>query len=138
MNINMTNCLFCNYDKELIITENKYAFAIMDKFPVNEGHTLVIPKRHFQSFFEASEEEVKSIYSLLHEVKEMLDIQYEPQGYNIGVNDGYHAGQTVMHLHVHVIPSYRGDVENPRGGIRRLKRAVVEYDGQRIKREEKC
>lgn len=125
----MTNCLFCNYDKELIIAENKYAFAIMDKFPVNEGHTLVIPKRHFQSFFEASEEEIKSIYSLLHEVKEMLDIQYEPQGYNIGVNDGYHAGQTVMHLHVHVIPRYRGDVENPRGGIRRLKRAVVEYDG---------
>lgn len=125
----MTNCLFCNYDKELIIAENKYAFAIMDKFPVNEGHTLVIPKRHFQSFFEASEEEIKGIYSLLHEVKEMLDIQYEPEGYNIGVNDGYHAGQTVMHLHVHVIPRYRGDVENPRGGIRRLKRAVVEYDG---------
>ncbi|MBE6069360.1 MAG: HIT family protein [Clostridium lundense] len=125
----MTNCLFCNYDKELIIAENKYAFAIMDKFPVNEGHTLVIPKRHFQSFFEASEEEVKAIYSLLHEVKEMLDIQYQPQGYNIGVNDGYHAGQTVMHLHVHVIPRYRGDVENPRGGIRRLKRAMVEYDG---------
>lgn len=125
----MTNCLFCNYDKELIIAENKYAFAIMDKFPVNEGHTLVIPKRHFQSFFEASEEEIKAIYSLLHEVKEMLDIQYEPQGYNIGVNDGYHAGQTVMHLHVHVIPRYRGDVENPRGGIRNFKRAVVEYDG---------
>lgn len=125
----MTNCLFCNYDKELIIAENKYAFAIMDKFPVNEGHTLVIPKRHFQSFFEASEEEIKAIYSLLHEVKEMLDIQYEPQGYNIGVNDGYHAGQTVMHLHVHIIPRYRGDVENPRGGIRKLKRALVEYDG---------
>lgn len=125
----MTNCLFCNYDKELIIAENKHAFAIMDKFPVNEGHTLVIPKRHFQSFFEASEEEIKAIYSLLHEVKEMLDIQYEPQGCNIGVNDGYHAGQTVMHLHVHVIPRYRGDVENPRGGIRRLKRAVVEYEG---------
>lgn len=125
----MTNCLFCNYDKELIIAENKYAFAIMDKFPVNEGHTLVIPKRHFQSFFEASEEEIKAIYSLLHEVKEMLDIQYEPQGYNIGVNDGYHAGQTVMHIHVHVIPRYRGDVENPRGGIRSIKRALVEYDG---------
>lgn len=125
----MTNCLFCNYDKELIIAENKYAFAIMDKFPVNEGHTLVIPKRHFQSFFEASEEEIKAIYSLLHEVKEMLDIQYEPQGYNTGINDGYHAGQTVMHLHVHVIPRYRGDVENPRGGIRNFKRAVVEYDG---------
>ena len=61
----MTNCLFCNYDKELIIAENKYAFAIMDKFPVNEGHTLVIPKRHFQSFFEATEEEIKAIYSLL-------------------------------------------------------------------------
>ncbi|WP_027624101.1 HIT family protein [Clostridium lundense] len=123
------DCIFCNIDKSEIIAENKVAFAIMDKYPVNEGHALIIPKRHFVSFFEATEEEVKGIYSLLHEVREMLDIQYEPSGYNIGINVGYYAGQTIMHLHVHLIPRYKGDVENPRGGVRRLKRALVEYDG---------
>lgn len=125
----MTECIFCNYNKSEIIAENKLAFAIMDKFPVNEGHTLIIPKRHFANFFEATEEEIKAIYSLMHEVKEMLDIQYEPAGYNVGINVGYYAGQTVMHLHVHLIPRYKGDVENSRGGIRHLKQALVEYDG---------
>lgn len=125
----MAECIFCNYNKSEIIAENKLVFAITDKFPVNEGHTLIIPKRHFQSFFEASEEEIRAIYSLMHEVKEMLDIQYEPAGYNIGVNVGYYAGQTVMHLHVHLIPRYKGDVESPRGGIRHLKRSLVEYNG---------
>ncbi|EJO5346961.1 HIT family protein [Clostridium botulinum] len=125
----MENCIFCNYNPTEIIAKNKVAFAILDKFPVNEGHTLIIPKRHFKSFFEATEEEVKGIYSLIHEVKEMLDIQYEPTGYNLGVNVGYDAGQTIMHLHIHFIPRYTGDVENPRGGIRNLKTPLVEYDG---------
>lgn len=66
-------------------------------------------------------EEIKVIYSLMHEVKEMLDIQYEPSGYNVGVNVGYYAGQTIKHLHVHLIPRYKGDVENPRGGVRNIK-----------------
>ncbi|MBB6697551.1 HIT family protein [Clostridium algidicarnis] len=124
----MSECIFCNYNKSEIIAENKYTFAILDHFPVNEGHCLIIPKRHFMNFFEASEEEVKAIYSLLHEVKEIFDIQYEPAGYNIGINVGYHAGQTINHLHVHLIPRYEGDVSNPRGGIRNFKEALVEYD----------
>lgn len=123
------DCIFCNYNRSEIIAENKLAYAILDKFPVNEGHALIIPKRHFQSFFESSEEEIKAIYSLLHEVKEMLDVQYEPQGYNVGTNVGYHAGQTIMHLHVHLIPRYRNDVDNPRGGIRNIKSPLVRYDG---------
>lgn len=125
----MNNCIFCNYNSAEVIAENRFAFAILDKFPVNEGHTLIIPKRHFQSFFEATEEEVKSMYSLMHEVKEILDIQYEPTGYNVGVNVGYDGGQTIMHLHVHLIPRYKGDVKNPRGGVRHLKTPLVEYDG---------
>lgn len=125
----MDNCIFCNYNKSEIIAENELAFAVLDKFPVNKGHTLIIPKRHFQSFFEANGEEIKAIYSLLHEVKEMLDIQYEPSGYNIGINVGYDAGQTIMHLHVHLIPRYKGDVDNPRGGVRNLKGSLVKYDG---------
>lgn len=116
------NCIFCNNDELEIIAENKLAFAIMDKHPVNEGHVLIIPKRHFASYFEATEEEVKSIRNLLHEVKEMLDVQYEPSGYNIGVNVGYDAGQTIMHLHVHLIPRYKGDIENPREELENLRK----------------
>lgn len=124
----MDECIFCSYNKSEIIAENQFAFAILDKYPVNEGHTLIIPKRHFKSFFEADENEIKAIYSLIHEVKEMLDVQYEPAGYNIGINEGYYAGQTVPHVHVHMIPRYKGDVTNLKGGIRNFKRAVVEYD----------
>ena len=125
----MSKYIFCNYNKSEIIAENKYTFAILDHSPVNEGHCLIIPKRHFSNFFEASEEEVKAIYSLLHEVKEIFDIQYEPAGYNIGVNVGVHAGQTIEHLHVHLIPRYVGDVSDPRGGVRNLKKAMGEYNG---------
>jgi diadenosine tetraphosphate (Ap4A) HIT family hydrolase len=124
----MDECIFCNYNGSEIIAENRFAYAVLDKYPVNEGHTLIIPKRHFQSFFEASEDEIKALYSLMHEVKEMLDVQYEPAGYNIGINVGYYAGQTVNHLQVHMIPRYKGDVSNPRGGIRNFKRALVEYN----------
>lgn len=121
------DCLFCNYKE--IIAENELAFAIYDKFPVNKGHALIIPKRHFSSFFEATEEEIKAIYSLLHDVKYIVDREYEPQGYNVGINIGEDAGQTIMHLHVHLIPRYKGDVANPRGGVRKLKKELVPYDG---------
>ncbi|KOA18068.1 AP-4-A phosphorylase [Clostridium homopropionicum DSM 5847] len=123
------SCLFCNYPKEKYIVENAFAFAIYDNFPVNEGHALIIPKRHFESFFEATEEEVKGIYKLLHEVKRNIDKKYKPDGYNVGINVGEYGGQTIMHLHVHLIPRYKGDVENPRGGIRKFKKELVEYDG---------
>jgi diadenosine tetraphosphate (Ap4A) HIT family hydrolase len=125
----MSECIFCNYNTSEIIAENRYTFAILDHFPVNNGHCLIIPKRHFADFFEASEEEIKGIYSLLHEVKEIFDVQYEPAGYNIGINVGRYAGQTINHLHVHLIPRYVGDVTDPRGGVRNLKEALVEYDG---------
>ena len=125
----MSECIFCNINESEIIVENRYAVAILDHFPVNNGHCLIITKRHFANFFEATEEEIKAIYKLMHEVKEMFDIQYEPAGYNIGINVGTHAGQTINHLHVHLIPRYIGDVDDPRGGIRNLKDSLVEYDG---------
>lgn len=123
----MSECIFCDYNKSEVLVENKLAFAILDHFPVNEGHCLIIPKRHFANFFEATEEEIKAIYSLMHEVKEMLDIQYEPQGYNIGTNVGYYSGQTVNHITVHLIPRYKGDVDNPKGGVRNFKKALEDY-----------
>lgn len=125
----MSNCLFCKYDKTQYIAENELAVAIFDHFPVNEGHALIIPKRHFADFFEATEEEVVKIYSLVHEVKQIIDNKYKPTGYNLGINIGEDAGQTVMHLHVHLIPRYKGDVENPKGGIRKLKKELVPYNG---------
>ncbi|MBU3202051.1 HIT family protein [Clostridium estertheticum] len=125
----MSECIFCNINESEIIVENRYAVAILDHFPVNNGHCLIITKRHFANFFEATEEEIKAIYKLMHEVKEMFDIQYEPAGYNIGINVGKYAGQTINHLHVHLIPRYIGDVDDPRGGVRNLKKSLVEYDG---------
>jgi diadenosine tetraphosphate (Ap4A) HIT family hydrolase len=127
--INVDSCIFCIKLKEEYIAENNLCFAIYDHFPVNKGHTLIIPKRHFDNFFDVTEEEVAAIYRLIHEVKKKLDSELKPDGYNIGINAGIHAGQTVMHLHVHLIPRYKGDVENPRGGIRKFKKALVEYDG---------
>ncbi|URZ06892.1 HIT family protein [Clostridium felsineum] len=118
------NCPFCSSNNFDIICENKFAFAILDKNPVNEGHTLIIPKRHFPFFFEASGEEITAMYSLLHEAKGILDIQYEPSGYNIGVNVGYYAGQTIKHMHIHLIPRYKGDVDEPKGGIINFKRSI--------------
>jgi len=125
----MKKCLFCNYDKNQYILENDLAFALYDHFPVNEGHTLIIPKRHFSSFFDASEEEVLAIYDLIHKSKAIIDKKYSPTGYNIGVNIGEDAGQTIMHLHIHIIPRYKGDVENPKGGVRKLKKELVPYNG---------
>jgi diadenosine tetraphosphate (Ap4A) HIT family hydrolase len=111
------------------ITENKYAFAIYDNYPVNKGHVLVIPKRHFACYFDLTSDEVLAVHELIMEVKALLDTEFKPDGYNIGVNIGEAAGQTIFHLHIHVIPRYTGDIDNPRGGIRKLKEQLVEYDG---------
>lgn len=116
----MSECLFCKWskEKENIIFENDLAFAVYDGFPVSKGHMLFITKRHIKDFFETTEEERKAIFELIDKAKEMLDKKYNPVEYNIGMNCGEAAGQTVMHIHTHLIPRYKGDVENPRGGIR--------------------
>ncbi|MCM1988965.1 HIT family protein [Oceanirhabdus seepicola] len=123
------DCLFCNYDKTKYIAENTYGFAIYDEFPVNKGHALIIPKRHFESYFDATHEEITGLYALMNDVKEIIDEEFSPDGYNVGVNVGEWGGQTIMHLHMHMIPRYMGDVENPRGGIRKFKNELVPYDG---------
>jgi len=91
---------------------------ILDGYPISEGHTLVIPKRHVGSFFELETAELEDLLSVLERAKARLDAEYGPDGFNIGINDGPAAGQTVPHLHVHLIPRYAGDQEDPRGGIR--------------------
>ena len=113
-------CVFCELltKRENILYENELAFAIYDNYPVTEGHALVIPKRHFASFFAASEEEIIAINQALKSTRELLDKRFRPDGYNLGVNQGEAAGQSVMHLHVHLIPRHFGDVVRPRGGVR--------------------
>jgi diadenosine tetraphosphate (Ap4A) HIT family hydrolase len=120
-------CPFCEIPAEQIVLENERAKAFYDKYPVQKGHLLIVPKRHIASYFEATEEEITAIHRLLHEGKEKLDQEFAPDGYNIGVNVGSYGGQTVMHLHVHLIPRYKGDIEDPRGGIRKAIPNVVPY-----------
>ncbi len=114
----MNKCPFCEIEDEKIILKNDLCYAIYDRFPVNPGHILIIPFRHFSSFFESSDEERVAIFNLLDKCKEFLDKKYQPDGYNIGINVGHFAGQTIFHLHVHLIPRYKGDIDNPRGGVR--------------------
>lgn len=115
----MKNCLFCTIPPERIIAENTMAYAIRDGFPVTDLHTLVIPKRHADDFFALTEDEILACNRLLLEVRESV-LKQDPtvQGFNIGMNAGEVAGQTVFHCHIHLIPRRKGDVENPRGGVR--------------------
>lgn len=92
--------------------------AIRDGFPVSPGHTLIVPRRHVASFFEITDTECADLMSLLAEAHDDLDREFHPAGYNIGINDGAAAGQTVPHLHIHLIPRYEGDRDDPRGGVR--------------------
>lgn len=113
------DCFFCKCLKEeKLLLENDLAYARYDGFPVSKGHLEVIPKRHVKDWWEATNEERMAIITLLDEAKKIVDEKYHPDGYNIGMNLGEMAGQSVMHLHVHLIPRYKGDVENPRGGVR--------------------
>jgi len=110
------DCLFCSsefYSQEKIICESDDWYAVYDGFPVVEGHTLIIPKKHIQSIFELSD--ISTLFSFIKEVKNILDKKYSPSGYNLGINDGEHAGQTIPHLHIHMIPRYIGDFGLPCG-----------------------
>lgn len=98
--------------------QNAHAFWIRDGFPVSRGHSLVIPRRHLASFFEATQEERSALLALLDDARAAAIAEFQPDGFNIGINDGAAAGQTVPHLHIHLIPRYAGDVQDPRGGIR--------------------
>ena len=123
----MKICVFCQKPHSEKICENQLAKAFYDQYPVNQGHVLITPKRHVETFFDASPEELSAINDLIFNVKETLDQKYKPAGYNIGVNANLAGDQTIFHLHFHVIPRYSGDVENPRGGIRKIKKSLVPY-----------
>jgi diadenosine tetraphosphate (Ap4A) HIT family hydrolase len=111
-------CAFCTLLPDRVIDENSTAIAIRDGYPVSPGHTLLIPRRHTSSFFDLSDSERNDVLALLERAKRAVDKELQPQGYNIGINDGSAAGQTVPHVHVHLIPRYEGDLPDPRGGVR--------------------
>ena len=111
-------CPFCTLPAERIVSETQFALVIRYGFPISPGHTQVIPKRHVGSFFELTSEEQKEMFELLKQSKEELDKEFQPDAYNIGINDGAAAGQTVPHVHMHLIPRFKGDRSDPRGGVR--------------------
>lgn len=113
-----TDCPFCDISRDAVIDESGHALTIRDRYPVSCGHTLVLPKAHVKSLFDLDAEAQADIWHLVARVRDELQSRLNPDGFNIGVNDGRAAGQTVEHAHVHVIPRFRDDVPDPRGGIR--------------------
>ena len=116
--MNRPACPFCNLPQERVFLEAETTLAFFDAYPVTEGHALVIPKRHVASIFELPPEELAALWEQVTTVRALLAEKYSPDAFNVGVNDGPAAGQTVPHAHIHVIPRRKGDASDPRGGIR--------------------
>lgn len=114
----MVDCIFCSPPKQQLMIVGEYAYSMKDEYPVSNGHCLVIPKRHVESIFELSDDELKDLYVVLKQTKDKLENDYTPDGFNIGINYKEAGGQTIPHAHIHIIPRYEGDVKNPRGGVR--------------------
>ena len=120
-------CPFCHLPADRIVLANDLAIGIRDGFPVSNGHTLIMPKRHVGSFFETTTDERTALFDLLDTAKNALATELQPAAYNIGINDGPAAGQTVPHLHIHLIPRYTNDDPDPRGGIRKIFPKKAQY-----------
>lgn len=111
-------CLFCT--PRGVTRQNDLAYCARDSFPVSPGHSLIIPLRHCASFFDLTPQEMAACMALIAEERRVLDAEFKPDGYNIGVNVGPAAGQSIFHVHFHLIPRYKGDVERPQGGVRHV------------------
>ena len=123
----MQDCPFCNIGFAKILAQNDHAIATADGFPVSPGHALVVPRRHVGSLFDLDAADRAGTWLLIDTVRATLMAERSPDGFNVGVNDGRAAGQTVMHAHIHIIPRYDGDVSNPRGGIRWVIQSKTPY-----------
>ncbi len=112
-------CIFCKIRKEELQFENKLAYSSTDSYPVSQFHSLIVPKRHVETYFELTKDEILSCNELILKTKEkILKQDSSVKGFNIGINAGKSAGQSIMHCHIHLIPRREGDVENPQGGVR--------------------
>ncbi len=114
------DCPFCRVDSGRVLHENELAIAIADAFPVSNGHTLVLSRRHVANLFDLTEAELTALFDLLYRVQRALAADLRPDGFNVGVNVGVAAGQTIMHVHVHLIPRFSGDLADPYGGVRNV------------------
>ena len=115
----MKNCIFCKIEKLRIVDKTKFFYVIRDLYPVTYLHTLIIPTRHIETYFDLNPEELYELSDIIKEHRNrIIKLDESVTAFNIGVNSGEDAGQTVMHCHVHLIPRRKGDVKNPRGGIR--------------------
>jgi diadenosine tetraphosphate (Ap4A) HIT family hydrolase len=112
------DCQFCDLPGSRVWFDQRTVIACRDAYPVSPGHALIIPKRHVTSLFELVCEEREDLFQAMQRAKDLLLLELRPDGFNIGINDGIAAGQTIFHLHVHLIPRYQGDSEEPRGGVR--------------------
>lgn len=112
-------CLFCG-DPRGVSLQNELAYSARDSYAVSPGHSVVIPRRHVASFFDLTSDEIAACMALIQQEKQRIDDEFKPDGYNIGVNVGPAAGQSILHVHIHIIPRYKGDVENPQGGVRHV------------------
>jgi len=111
-------CFFCTLPPNRIWVQTETTIALLDGYPVSEGHTLVIPKRHVMILHDLPPPELQEIWNVVSAMRQLLVKRFHPDGFNIGVNEGSAAGQTVPHAHIHIIPRFKGDVPDPRGGVR--------------------
>lgn len=127
------HCIFCNTGGEKLVAENALAQAVLDTYPVSPGHTLIVPRRHARMIWDLSEEEYAACFALVREAKAIIEARHRPEGFNVGVNCGEAAGQSVWHAHIHLIPRYRGDVADPRGGVRN----IIAHKAHYVRKERK-
>ncbi len=120
------NCIFCTPERE-ILAESALALAVLDSFPVSPGHALVVPKRHVATIFDMTDDEYAECFRLVRTLKDLLLARFVPDGFNVGANCGEAGGQSVWHAHIHVIPRYKGDTPNPRGGVRHVIPLKADY-----------
>ncbi|ALV63600.1 HIT family hydrolase [Thermococcus sp. 2319x1] len=128
------DCPFCNPPEEVLLYENENIRILIDSFPANRGHLLIVPKRHIEDWRKLKEEEKQAIMKGVELAIEKLSEALKPDGFNVGINLGEAAGQTVAHIHVHVIPRYKGDTNFPRGGVRK---AVLDVEDENLSLKEK-
>jgi diadenosine tetraphosphate (Ap4A) HIT family hydrolase len=120
-------CPFCTLPASRVIAKTRRAMVIRDAYPVSPGHTLILPTRHVGSFFALGPGERTELLDLLDQARKQLNTEFCPDAYNIGINDGSASGQTVPHVHIHLIPRYQGDCADPRGGVRWIVPAKADY-----------
>jgi diadenosine tetraphosphate (Ap4A) HIT family hydrolase len=123
----MSECPFCSIPAGEILDENEYAVAVRDRYPVTGGHTLIIPRRHVADYFDLSKEEKEETLTLLERMKEAMDAEFNPDGYNVGMNIGEAAGQRIFHVHIHLIPRIKGAAGNPGGSMKGVIRHAMSY-----------